>query len=210
MDSEALAGLLEIDQAELKATLEAQPPDVKEAFLAELSELELSLNENPLQTYFPHPKQKLFHAATERRRAFFAGSRTGKSTAGIADDLIQLLPPGWVPKHLMAYKRHGHDGPIKARIITPNLTHTMEVATDKVRRFCPPAALLGGKWEKAFDKQRRILRFDRGDSLDFMSTEQDPSAFGGVDLHQVHFDEEPSGPNSWRCLLYTSPSPRDS
>lgn len=171
-------------------------PAEQERFRDRLAALNTQLQTNPLIAYAPHDKQKLFHESKDRTRAFIAGNRAGKSTAGVADDLVQALPQELVPPHLLPYKRFGHDRPFRGRVITPDLGHTMEVVLQKFREMTPRGALSGNQWEKAYDKTKRILRFNNGALIDFMSTEQDPDKFGGVALHRVHYDEEPSGPNS--------------
>lgn len=45
-----------------------------------------------IEYYRPHPKQELFHRAGKfRRRAFFAGNRTGKSECGVAEDVSMAM-----------------------------------------------------------------------------------------------------------------------
>lgn len=191
--SKSPSSVIEIDQ-EAYAKLS---PAHKEEFDALLAELEGAIKRNPLEAYRPYPKQQAFHAAKERTKAFIGGSRTGKTTCSCADDLIQALPLALVPEHLRPYKRAGFDRPFKGRVITPDLGHTMMVVLDKYQAFVPEQALRAGKWDKAFDKVHRILHFANGAQIDFMSTEQHPNKFGGVDLDRIHFDEEPAGPNSW-------------
>jgi phage terminase large subunit-like protein len=161
-----------------------------------LRQIKEQAERNPLEAYRPYPKQDTFHSAEEKTKMFIGGNRAGKTTCGAADDLIQALPRELVPEHLLPYKRYGNDEPFKGRVITPDLAHTMEVVIHKYREMVPREAILGGEWRKAFDKTRRILKFENGSVIDFMSTEQDPDKFGGVDLHRVHYDEEPSGPNA--------------
>lgn len=173
------------------------PADQRE-FKGLLEDLRRHLERNPLNGYVPYEKQIQFHAAKQRTRMFIGGNRTGKTTSAAADDLIQVLPPELVPPHLKAYKKYGHDDAAKIRVITPDLTDTMESVLEKYREVCPAEALRGGSWDKAFDKVKRNLHFKRGDRINFMSTEQDPNKFGGQAFHRIHFDEEPSGPNAWK------------
>src|SRR4051812_16129260 len=60
---------------------------------------------NPLETFWPHRKQKLFLGSTDRIKAFLGGNRSGKTTAGILDDLIQAVDEKRVPEHLKAFKK---------------------------------------------------------------------------------------------------------
>lgn len=195
---------LQIDNEAFKRLSPAEQRELRD-LLADVTDLAA---QNPLTAYIPYPKQKQFHSAEERVRGFIGGNRAGKSSSGVADDLIQVLSPEMVPEHLRAYKKYGWDEPAKVRVITPDLGHTMQVAINKFREFTPRNAIVGGEWRKAFDRTRRVLSFENGSIVDFMSTEQDPDKFGGVDLHRVHYDEEPSGPNAetiwqesrWRLL----------
>ena len=180
----------ELDEERLAALPAHEQKQIRQA----LEELASQVERNPLNTYFPHEKQAEFHEAREAVKAFIGGNRSGKSTAGVADDLIQALDRADVPEHLLKFKYR--EPPFYGRVITPDLGHTMEVVIDKFRVMCPAEALLGSAWDKAFDKTRRIARFKNGSRIDFMSTEQDPNKFGGIALHRVHYDEEPSGPNA--------------
>ena len=165
------------------------PNDKKEAekLLAELDELG---EHNPLLFFVPHPKQRVFLEAKTPIKAFLGGNRSGKTTASIVDDLIQCVDAEVLPEHLKSAKKW--EPPFYCRIITPDFTSTMEgVVFHKLREWVPKGQLLGGSWDKAYDKQRRILKFRNGSRLDFMSTEQDLNKFGGVALHRIHWDEEP-------------------
>lgn len=192
--SNPLSAILEIDEAELA---KLSPEDLAAANAATQALRDL-LDANPLNSYFPHQKQKAFHLAKQRTRMVLGGNRSGKTTSGAADDLIQALPPELVPAHLQGFKKFGFDTPFFCRVITPDLSDTLDVVLDKYKEMCPPAALRGGGWDKAYDKVKRNLHFARGDRINFMSTEQDPNKFGGRALHRIHWDEEPAGPNSWR------------
>lgn len=182
----------------MKLKLDHLSPQQRAAAEKLLEELGDIHEANPLYQYQPYEKQRQFHAASERTRAFFGGNRTGKTTCAVADDLVQVLPPKLVPDHLLPYKKFGHDSPAKVRVITPDLTETMEAVLEKFREMVPPEALRDGQWDKAFDKQKRNLWFNRGDRINFMSTEQDANKFGGQSFHRIHFDEEPAGTNAWK------------
>lgn len=174
--------------------LESLPPGERKELETLLAQLAKRIEENPLNAYIPHSRQQEFHTARDPVKAFIGGNRSGKSTAGVADDLIQALDPEDVPEHLTPFKYR--QPPFYCRVIVPDLGHTMEVVMDKFRKMCPEHALMGGEWGKSFDKTKRILSFRNGSRVDFMSFEQDVNKFGGVALHRVHYDEEPSGPNA--------------
>jgi hypothetical protein len=60
----------------------------------------------------------------EPLKAFLGGNRSGKTTVGIVDDLIQAIDHDAVPEHLKQYKLW--EPPFYCRIITPDFTATME------------------------------------------------------------------------------------
>jgi len=157
----------------------------------ELQALELAFRRNPLLGYEPHGKQVTFHSAPHpRTRAFFGGNRSGKTTAVMVDTLIQCLGDEWVPEHLRPFRRW--EPPVKVRVVTPDLTSTLDgVVHEKIREWCPSEALKGGSFDRAFDKVQRVLRFKNGSWIQFNSSEQDREKLGGVALHRVVYDEEP-------------------
>lgn len=170
----------------------ALPQSEQEVIKAELAEVQRLVEANPLQAYEPHEKQRLFHQAHTPIKAFIGGNRSGKSHAGIADDLIQAVDKDVLPEHLRDYKKW--DPPFFCRIVSPDFTSTMEgVVFEKLRQLSPKSQLVGGSWDKAYDKQRRTLRFTNGSWFQFMTTEQDIDKFSGAALHRVHYDEEPGG-----------------
>jgi phage terminase large subunit-like protein len=162
-------------------------PEVRR-LLAEADEL---LTENPLQGYQPHSKQQPFHAFQGRVKVFIGGNRSGKTTGGICDDIIQACDPHAIPAHLLPYKKW--DSPFKCRILTPDFTRTMIAVQEAIRKWCPRSQLKGGSWEKAYEKSNRILHFENGSFFEFMTYEQDIDKFGGSARHRIHYDEEPPG-----------------
>ena len=162
-----------------------------------LDELDGVLASNPLEGYNNsavgkvHEKQIRFHKARTRTKCLLGGNRSGKSSAGAVDDLIQALPEQFVPKHLQQYKYH--EGPFKCRVITPDLGHTMNAVLESLQQWIPPAALKGGSWKEAYRADKRILSLVGGSQFDFMSYETDLDKFGGVARHRIRYDEEPPG-----------------
>ena len=172
-----------------RRALERLPPKERKETLALLEAFETELARNPLHGYQPHPKQVAFHRASDPVKCFLGGNRSGKTTAGILDDLIQAIDEEFCPPHLRAFKRF--EPPFYARIVTPDLVSTMEgVVFHKLREWTPRPQLVGDAWDKAYDKQRRRLSFKNGSWFDFMTFEQDLDKHGGAALHRVHYDEE--------------------
>ena len=177
--------------------LEQLGPEQQEQALLAFQALEEAVKDNPLVRYNNllfgplHPKQLEFHRAPfPGMRAFFGGNRSGKTTAGVIDTLIQVLDEDMVPEHLRPYKRW--EPPAKVRIVTPDLTNTLDgVIHEAIRRWCPKRAFRYKSFDRAWDKVQRILRFQNGSWIQFNSSEQEREKLGGVALHRVLYDEEP-------------------
>lgn len=177
---------------------QASDPLENPEVLALLRELDDVVTSNPLTLYnnpdLPerlHAKQLAFHESKTRIKVYTGGTRAGKSSAGAVDDLIQCLSRSLVPEHLRKYKRK--DGPFKCRIVTPDLLRTLTGIQGVLQEWCPRQALKGGTWADAYKKYDKILHFENGSTIDFMSYEADLDKFGSVSLDRVHFDEEPPG-----------------
>ena len=170
--------------------IRALPPDQQAQAREWLEQYEAALKANPLLGYTPHSKQVIFHESRDQLKAFLGGNRSGKTTAGVLDDLIQACDRDAIPSHLAAYKKW--EPPFYCRIIVPDFTSTLEgVIFQKLREWAPKAQLSGGSFGKAYDKTRRKLHFENGSWMDFLTFEQDLDKFGGAALHRVHYDEEP-------------------
>lgn len=188
--------MLKID----RAALEALPPAEREEARVLLERYEGALRQNPLLGYVPHGKQVEFHASREPARCFFGGNRSGKTTAGIVDDILQAVDRDAVPDALQEFKRW--EPPFFCRIVCPDFVSTMQpVIFAKLREWVPRGQLVGGSFEKAYDKQLRQLNFKNGSRFDFMTFEQDLDKFGGAALHRVHYDEEPPQAIRQECLM---------
>jgi phage terminase large subunit-like protein len=174
---------------ELEALRGSDDPEVKKLF-SELIEL---LEDNPLQAFEPnYSQQHDFLSSRKTVKGFFGGNRSGKTTTGIVDDIIQAVPREFLPEHLLPYKFW--DPPFLCRIVSPDFTSTMEGAIfETIRKWVPRSALKGGSWDAAYDKQRRMLRFVEGSWFQFLTAEQDVDKHSGAALDRVHFDEEPPG-----------------
>lgn len=156
----------------------------------ELAAFEAHIQANPLLNFQPHRKQHTFLSSRVPLKAFLGGNRSGKTTCGIVDDIIQAVDADILPVHLQRYKKW--QPPFYCRIVAPDFVSTMEaVVFAKLREWCPRNQLEGNGWDKAYDKQRRMLWFANGSWLQFLTFEQDVDKHSGAALHRVHFDEEP-------------------
>lgn len=159
----------------------------RDALLAELGSLQ---ENNPLAFVQPYKKQRDFLEATEFTKAFFGGNGSGKTFIGLTDDLVQAVPSEFLPEHLRQYKRW--EPPFHCRIISPKWSVT-DVVVEKLRALVPKQALWKGSFDDAFSKQKMRLQFDCGSRFLFNTADQDRDAHSAVELHRVHFDEEPPG-----------------
>lgn len=182
-----------------KEYLLSLPPHEQERYIQQLEKLAEYKRANPLYFYnhpyyssLPqHVKQLVFHklGLKFRTRGFFGGNQSGKTTAGIADDLIQALDEEYLPQHLIVYKKW--KPPFHWRIFTPDLQSTMEGVQDKFKELVPYSALHGGSWDKAYNKVKRVTRFTNGSLCYWNSYDQDTDALGSITLMRTHYDEEP-------------------
>jgi phage terminase large subunit-like protein len=174
IDREALEGLSgsEREQAELV-----------------LRELEGMRLRNPLAFYEPHAKQQAFHAFTAQTKCFFGGNQSGKTWAGLADDIIQAVDRDVLPEHLRGYKKF--EPPFLCRIMAESFPVLETTLIEKLQNLLPQDQLLGGSWKSAYEKDLRVLHFKNGSKFFFMTYEQEVRKMGGASIDRVHFDEEP-------------------
>ena len=178
-------------------------PQTRKEALRLLGELDEVYAQNPLEKFHacetscgpgckPHPKQREFLLANTRIQAAFTGNRFGKTSALVVKSLCQTIDRDLVPDRLKPIR--SHDRPVaQGRIVCPSLQdHIYGVLLPAFRKWTPKSAFLGGSFDKAWDKQRRILRFADPDAwIQFMSYEMDLDKFGGAELDFVAYDEPP-------------------
>ena len=161
---------------------EAQTPGQMFTSLAEqLRQQALAPN---IHGYVPMYKQKLFHVATQRKKLYIGGNRSGKTFGGVAEDIM------WVTK------KHPYrtlpEGPIRGRVVGVDfLQGVQKILLPLYSQLIPPSELIDGSWERSYDKQLRTLTLDNGSFLEFMSYDQDTDKFAGTSRHFIHYDEEP-------------------
>lgn len=153
--------------------------------LLELAEgLHHQAAEPNLLAYQPHPKQVKFHESTASSKLYIGGNRSGKSTAGVVEDLW------WVTK------RHPYrqlpPGPLRGRVIGVDFTTGIDqILIPIFKRWIIPSDLINGSWEDSWTARSRTLRLANKSSIDFKSYEQSTLQQAGVSRHFTHFDEEP-------------------
>jgi len=143
--------------------------------------------------YTPHDKQLEFHSSSCRKKLFIGGNRSGKTVGGVTEDIwwltgkhpyIKTPPP-----------------PVRGRIISVDFINGVEkIVKPEVARWMPANELKGGSWDKAYNKEQRVLTLENGSFLEFMSQDQDVDKFAGTSRHFIHFDEEPPRDIYIECL----------
>jgi len=175
------------------AKLVVEDPSVLEdpAALAKIRDYVARVKANPLLRYFPHDKQRPYHAYRRPIKMFVGGERSGKTVAGNLDDIIQAVDADIVPPHLLQYKIW--DEPFYGRIITPDYGQSYAEILRALEEWIPPSQLHLGKWDAAFSEKKHVLNFANGSFFEFMTQQQEVSQFGGTSRHRVRYDEEPRG-----------------
>lgn len=172
-----------------RAAIERLPEGQRREAQALLQSYETMVRANPLLAYEPHSKQVIFHESTEQLKAFLGGNRSGKTTAGILDDIIQAVDENVLPDHLKAYKKF--QPPFHCRIVCPGEDQLHSTIFQKLREWTPTSQLVGDRFDKAYEKSRGILHFKNGSFIDFLTYGQEVDKFGGTAKHRIHYDEEP-------------------
>lgn len=175
-----------LDEAQLAKLSPAEQLEARR----DLKEMQERLDAFPLDGFEPHEKQEPFLESRKRVKLFAGGNRSGKTTAGMVDNLIQSLDREDIPEHLVGYKQF--EPPFYCRILSPDLIDTLQgVLLPKLHEYVPVSALLGGSFKSAFSIQNRTLKFKNGSRWQFMSFEMETLKMGGAAFHRIWYDEEP-------------------
>lgn len=154
-----------------------------------LRRVQITRERNPLAFYEPHAKQQAFHSFTAQTKCFFGGNQSGKTTGGLADDIIQAVDESALPDHLKPYKKF--QPPFLCRIMAESFPVLETTLIQKLQELLPIDQLLGGSWKSAYERDLRVLHFQNGSKFFFQTYEMDVAKMGGASIHRVHFDEEP-------------------
>lgn len=159
-------------------------------FVSQLSEkIRLNAIRPNVTGYQPLDMQSKFHLSQKRNRLLIGGNRSGKTVAGVVEDVYYLT--GKHPYRKEANYAANHGG-CRGRIIGVDFDNGIErIILPEVARWLPPSALKGGSWETAYEKGLRNLTLTNGSTCEFMSYVQAVEKFAGTSRHFVHYDEEP-------------------
>jgi hypothetical protein len=181
------------------------PPDKRRVAIRALAEMHGGVRRNPLFQFdpldprgmgIPHIPQDAWlrsHHTPDGDPVKFrlapGGNRGGKTTTGDLSVIIDCTPSEILPPHLQAYKRW--EPPIQVYLVAVSGRAITQIHLPIFRQWCPKDILVGGSFEKAFNKEYQTLHFKDGSMVNFMSQGMDVEVFQGVPRHIVHFDEEP-------------------
>jgi phage terminase large subunit-like protein len=151
---------------------------------------------NPLWFYeAAGHKHHQFHLAYAPRTIRFlsGGNRAGKTTTGVNDSLIQMVPGELLAPHLAPYKHHdcATDGPYRLRVVVPDLEQTGTPIHEKFKQWTPRQLFIKGEHRHSWRASEHKLHLDCGCFMELLSTSMDVDKHGGAARHRVHFDEEP-------------------
>jgi len=134
-----------------------------------------------ISTYVPHTTQEAFHKSDKQIRLLQGGNRSGKSTAGVIEDVWWAL--GEHPYFEI-------NTPVRGRIVSTDFPHGIkEVIIPKLEEWVPRRHIK--RWHKNNQGDICGIEFKNGSYVDFMAYTQDFIKFAGVALDFVHFDEPP-------------------
>lgn len=199
------------------ALLGAGDDDQRAENFAKMQEFKRAMALNPMWSVMPHQGEygyKIKHGialnGNESRgqveflecgprgvflAAIVASNRFGKTHINILDAAIQTLPVEFIPPWLLPYKvLDPVSRDIRMRFIGPDKDRWRDRAcVPKMRAMLPPAALLGGSFDKAWKQREGLLTFADGSWWDFLTHDMELDAFASVELDSARIDEEPTG-----------------
>src|SRR4029079_2129673 len=106
----------------------------------------LALSKRPnVNGYKPHEKQLQFHASETKNRLFLGGNRSGKTTAGVIEDI-------WWAMGRHPY-RQVPEPPVRIRVVGTDFPNGVEkILLPEFQRWVPLTALKDASWERAYHK----------------------------------------------------------
>lgn len=135
-------------------------------------------------SYNPHQKQTDFHQSLAKGRLYIGGNRSGKTVAGVIEDIWWLS--GTHPF------RETPELPVRGRLVCVDFPNGWEkIVKPVVQQWIPPSLLIDGSWQNSWNSRTRTLTLANGSFLEIMSYDQDLESFAGASRHFTHFDEEP-------------------
>lgn len=145
-----------------------------------------------------------FHQSPKKIRIGSGGNQSTKTYSSVIDNLITATgrtplcfdPSSKDFKWSIPEKRTARKGPRHVRVIGLDFDNdVLKNLIPKYRDMAPKEFLVEGNFDKSYVAGERTLYLRDGRELlgtiEFMSSKQEPSSFGGPPRHKLSFDEEP-------------------
>lgn len=157
-----------------------------------------AIRNDGLPYYRPYSKQEAFHTSPSKRRAFFAGNRSGKSHMGCAEDCAWLRGERpWYPEGNPFRTQGIPQRPVKGLVIATNWDKVDEVFTSnrggegKLWRFLPRDGFVK-RTTRNHEGKICIVECANGSVLRFATVRSwmnDPQSVESTDYDFIHVDE---------------------
>ena len=143
-----------------------------------------------IASFDPHRKQSEFFASPAPIRLFQGGNRSGKTTAGVLEDVAHVLGyRPWLSRSDPMYKVNVRI-PSHGRIVVPEFKEAAgKVMVPKLYEWVPPSIIAPGYPKKNQIGIETSWKFNNGSEFEIMTNEQDTKAFEGWAGDWAHYDE---------------------
>ncbi len=150
-----------------------------------------------LAFFVPHAKQSEFIEHPARTKAFIGGNRSGKTTAGAVDMILECI--GCHPLQESGRRRKP---PVFWRVVCVDFINGIEkIILPKIKQWIPKKYLIDGSWQSSWLERSHTLTLANGSQIEFMSAHQDREKFQGTSRDGLWIDEEIDKPIYHECLL---------
>ena len=150
-----------------------------------------------LSFFVPHEKQRQFIVSPARTKAFIGGNRSGKTTAGAIDVIMECT--GTHPLQTSGIRPKP---PVFWRVVCVDFINGIEkIILPKIKQWIPEKYLIDGKWDKSWLEKSRTLTLNNGSKIEFMSALQDREKFQGTSRDGLWIDEEIDKPIYQECQM---------
>lgn len=150
-----------------------------------------------LSFFVPYAKQREFIEHPARTKAFIGGNRSGKTTAGAVDVILECIG-----QHPLQKTGKRPAPPLFWRVVCVDFTNGIEkIILPKIKEWIPASYLINGRWKDSWLERSRTLTLANGSQIEFMSANQDRDKFQGTSRDGVWIDEEIDKPIFHECRM---------
>lgn len=139
--------------------------------------------------YVPHAKQMAFHTSTKKIRFLCGGNQSGKTEAGVWEDVAHATGdyPDWYPAENRFRMAN------KGRVIVTDFGAGAGVFEEKLMHWLPKDKIVDIQRTVKGSIQKIMIRHKTGgvSQIEVMTHEQADNAFESWTGHWAHFDEPP-------------------